>query len=102
METEENLLTTDEFARAMRTSRRNIRLWIARGVIRPDEYIQPTRRILIRREALLRLTAPEEVKEPSPRLRRRSRTDEKKQAAYDLMSLKKTLAETGSRNHEQH
>lgn len=94
MELEENLLTTDEFARAMRTSRRNIRLWIARGVIRPDEYIQPTRRILIRREALSRLTTSEKTSAP---VRRRPKADTKKQTDYDLMNLQKTLAKVGGK-----
>ena len=94
MEVETDLLTTDEFARAMRTSRRNIRLWIARGVIRPAEYIQPTRRILIRREALLRLTTSEKTSAP---IRRRPKADTKKQADYDLLSLEKTLAKVGGK-----
>jgi len=94
-ESEADLLTTEQFARAMCASQRRVRRWIARGFIRRNEYIKPIWQILIRREALQRLTALEEAKETPPRLRRRPRMDAKRQAAYDLARLQKTLAKAG-------
>ena len=101
METETDLLTTGEFAVAMRTTRKNVRAWVARGIIRRNEYVRPNRRILIRREALYRLATPEQTKETPP-TPPRPRMSAKARIACDLMNLKKTLAEYDSKKRKKH
>ena len=64
-------MTTGEFARVMRMTWKNVRAWIAYGVIRRS--INPSGRILIQCAASHRLTVPEEVKETLPCLRHRAR-----------------------------
>jgi len=102
METEVDLLTTDEFAKSMRTTRKTVRAWIARGIIRLGEYTNPTGPILIRREALHRLTTPEEAEETPPSSRRPLKVGVKKQAANDLMNLKKILTEIDGKKRKKH